>query len=544
MSLLRLLRSESSLSPVRLLLLASLAGLSNALILMLVNIAAEQGSNDRSTGRTFTFFLLVLFLYVIAQKTLLLTSTAEIERVLDRIRTRIADRIRRAELLDLDQMGRAALYASVSQNTVAISQAASFIVLGCQSAILVLFTVLYLASLSLVAFVLCLVVTAVAVRIYLRRSVERNQVLHAVLEKENAFVDALTGLIEGFKEVKLNRRRGGELFADLRELSAAVARLKTDAQAQFSLQYIFSQISFYALLAAVVFVLPRLLPTYSDVLTKATAAILFLIGPIGMLLGSIPVFASSTAAVESIEALEAALARAGGRAADGDGAPDRRSFASIELRRLLFHYGGAGGETPFTVGPLDLTLRRGETLFVVGGNGSGKSTLLHLLTALYPPTRGELLLDGVPVGPGDLDAYRSLFSAIFSDYHLFDRLYGLRDADPREVERLLRQMQLEGKTRLVDGCFATLDLSSGQRKRLALVVSLLEDRPVLVFDEWAADQDPGFRRIFYEELLPELSRRGKTVVAATHDDRYFDRADRVIRMADGKILDAREVERS
>ena len=160
-------------------------------------------------------------------------------------------------------------------------------------------------------------------------------------------------------------------------------------------------------------------------------------------------------------------------------------------------------------------------MFIVGGNGSGKSTLLRVLTGLYPVHGGELRVDHVPVTPESVAAYRALFSAILSDFHLFDRLYGLEDVPADLIARLLREMELDHKVGVADGRFSTLDLSHGQKKRLALIVALLEDRPVLVFDEWAADQDPGFRRHFYEDILPGLKREGRTVIAATHDDRYF-----------------------
>ena len=95
-------------------------------------------------------------------------------------------------------------------------------------------------------------------------------------------------------------------------------------------------------------------------------------------------------------------------------------------------------------------------------------------------------------------------------------------------------MQLSDKVRVVNDRWSTLELSTGQRKRLALVVSLLDHKPLLVFDELAADQDPEFRQFLYEELLPRLRSQGTTVIAATHDDRYFHVADKVIKMEYGK----------
>ena len=191
----------------------------------------------------------------------------------------------------------------------------------------------------------------------------------------------------------------------------------------------------------------------------------------------------------------------------------RKPFDKIEMRNIEFRYVDKCSEAVFKVGPLDFTLHAGDLVFITGGNGSGKSTFLKLLAGLYQPDSGEILLDGVRINDSTRDeSYRALIAAIFADYHLFQRLYGIADPDPAEVDRLLTQFRLEDKTRLADGEFRTIDLSSGQRRRLALIVSLLEKRPILLLDEWAADQDPEYRRKFYFELLPALNEAGTTMV--------------------------------
>ena len=215
------------------------------------------------------------------------------------------------------------------------------------------------------------------------------------------------------------------------------------------------------------------------------------------------------------------------------------------MRNIVFRYVDKSSEAVFQVGPVDFTLRAGELVFITGGNGSGKSTFLKVLAGLYQPDSGEITLDGVRVDDSTRDAYRALIAAIFVDYHLFQRLYGIADPDPAELDRLLTQFRLRDKTRLTDGEFRTLDLSGGQRKRLALIVSLLEKRPILLLDEWTADQDPEFRRKFYDDLLPALKQAGETVVVITHDDRYLDELDlpaRRLRMDEGRFVEQHSVE--
>jgi len=193
----------------------------------------------------------------------------------------------------------------------------------------------------------------------------------------------------------------------------------------------------------------------------------------------------------------------------------------------------------FSVGPLDMTLNQGEMLFIVGGNGSSKSTLLKLLTGLYYPATGFLSVDDDEIDQSHYHNYRELFSIIFTDFHLFDKLYGLHQIDEQLLKSLLHSMQLDKKTHYLDGQFTNLNLSTGQKKRLAFITAILEDKPIYVFDELAADQDPAFRQYFYEVVLQELKQQGKTIIAVTHDDKYFHVADRVLKMEYGQIVNLR-----
>jgi putative ATP-binding cassette transporter len=190
----------------------------------------------------------------------------------------------------------------------------------------------------------------------------------------------------------------------------------------------------------------------------------------------------------------------------------------------------------FTLGPLNLTIEPGTLLFIAGGNGSGKTTLGKVLAGLYAPHTGEILLNGEPVSQCSLDAYRQYFSAVFSDFYVFETLLGIpSDAIRKYGPGMLNRLRLDRVTQIHDGRFSRVDLSQGQRKRLALLTAFLEDRPFYLFDEWAADQDPVFREIFYREILPSLRSAGKTVIVITHDDRYFSTADRLISLENGKI---------
>jgi putative ATP-binding cassette transporter len=255
-----------------------------------------------------------------------------------------------------------------------------------------------------------------------------------------------------------------------------------------------------------------------------------------MVVGAIPALSTAEAAARSLVELEAALTREVTAEASGTAQlpPERRDFESLRLSQVVFTYPPSEAGDGFALGPINFEVKAGETVFITGGNGAGKSTFLRLLTGLYQPQSGSVLLNRRPLEPERFQLLRDRIAAVFADYFLFQKLYGL-DPEPEAADKLLIEMGIADKTSFEDGGFTNVRLSTGQRKRLALIAAVLEGRPVLVLDEWAADQDPAFRRKFYEEVLPALKRRGVAVVAATHDDRWFHLADRQIRLIDGCI---------
>ncbi len=301
----------------------------------------------------------------------------------------------------------------------------------------------------------------------------------------------------------------------------------------------------YVLLGAVVFVAPQFSNSLGGPsLAQTTTALMFVIGACFGLVQSIPIMLIANAAADRIDQLESALQKN----VTLTGVQDisiPKHFEKIELHNIVFRYLDKSSDITFQIGPLDFTLSAGELVFITGGNGSGKSTFLRVLAGLYPPDSGEIKLDGMRITDDTRDSYRALMSAIFFDNHLFRKLYGIPEAEYGEIDGLLAQFRLAEKTSLSHGEFRTLELSGGQRRRLALIVSLLEKRPILLLDEWTAEQDPEFRHKFYEELLPKMKQAGLTIVVITHDDRYLDELklpSRRIRMEEGRIVEQRSME--
>jgi putative ATP-binding cassette transporter len=544
MSFFQLVRREMQGSLDRLVVMSGLGGASNAAILAAINSGAKAAGNGELSVSAAALFVIALLLFIKTQHYILIAATVEIEAIIHKLRVRLMDQVRHSELLPLDEIGRAEIVAAITKESTTLTQATNMVAFAGQGVVLVFFVAIYIAYLSLLAFALSAVIVCAAGVIFHFKSREVAEGTREATQWDNRLFDRLMDLLDGFKEVRLNRSRSDNLFDDVVEVSRTAANIKIRSQSESYKQLVFSQSAMYLLLAAIVFVVPTFSDTKGGSILQVTTALMFVVGVCMGIVQTIPILLAANVAADNIERLEARL-RAISAAAQLDAPEPRKRFDKIELRNVMFSYVDKSSEAVFRVGPVDFTLRSGELVFITGGNGSGKSTLLKLLAGLYEPDSGEITLDGVHVGERNRDAYRALIAAIFVDYHLFQRLYGIADLDPAEVDRLLAQFRLLDKTGLTGGEFRTLDLSGGQRKRIALIVSLLEKRPILLLDEWTADQDPDFRRKFYDELLPALQQAGTTVVVITHDDRYLDELDlpaRRLRMDEGRFVEQHSVE--
>jgi putative ATP-binding cassette transporter len=317
-------------------------------------------------------------------------------------------------------------------------------------------------------------------------------------------------------------------LSSFRDLQLAVSRIFVSAASWGSLL-------FFIAVGIILFVIPHYFAISHSSSVAFVMVILFMMTPLQLLLNFVPMLVGANVAVQKIERLGLSLleiSEEGGPAVPLAGGP---SWEQVELVGVSHTYRGEE-DNVFALGPLDLTIRRGEVIFLVGGNGSGKTTLAKLLIGLYAPEAGEIRLDGQPITNQNREEYRQKFSVVFSDFFLFESLLGLGSPSlDDEARRYLEQLHLKHKVRVQGGKLSTTELSQGQRKRLALLNAYLEDSPIFLFDEWAADQDPEFKKVFYYQLLPELKRRGKTVVAISHDDGFYHVGDRIIKLSEGQV---------
>lgn len=517
-------------------ILASLAcGAGGALLVLLINRALH--APVETLPQWLLPFVAAALLVMVAQVASRALFARLGQRALGGLRQHIAEAVVAAPYRRLEVVGRARIQSLLTDDASAIATFCMGLPILVTNGVVILGVLAYLATLSWAFLLLAagvMVLGSIGHQLSYRRVLGHFRQAGRGQDRLFGQFEALNG---GAKELKLNAGKARRfLDVDLAEAIDAVAKSRIRGLSLLAFADGWGRLLFMATIGTALFARIWIAPADAGVVTGYVIAFLYIMGPLEGLLANIPHIGMARVALGRIGNTLTEL-----EAGKGDRAPvpaPAGREVTLALEGVTHGYYDEREDEVFTLGPIDLTLRPGEITFLVGGNGSGKTTLAKLVTGLYAPEAGTIRVDGRALAAPGGEAHRQLFSAVFSDFHLFETLLEAADGslDDR-ANTWLRQLHLDHKVAVRGGAFSTRDLSQGQRKRLALVAACLEDRPLMVFDEWAADQDPQFKDVFYREVLAELKARRKTVLVITHDDRWFPLADQLVKLDRGQVVE-------
>ena len=538
MQIIHFFKHEMVLSKQTLFVIVTLSGIANALLLVVVNTAAEALAGQGDLGRPFILYILLLVLFLYTQYRILMQSAKAVEVALLAMKQRVTDKIQQANLLFIENHLNLGFFTTLTQDTATIAQAALRIISAVQSLLVIVFSAIYLFFISPLSFFLLALFLIALIPVFTLNSHAAKNTLQQSHDTQTTITNKLAELLQGFKELRLDPAASDAFFARLHDLTHTSAKLKTAANLRISYDIVFSTLARYLLLLLVVFIVPLLVIESADTTHHVVAAVLFIVAPITLLTNALPTLMRTEASIANLYALETKLATADQDKAEQHQAASSQ-FKQIALQGVQFHYNEADTQ-PLIFGPFELTLKQHQVMFITGGNGSGKSTLLKLLAGLYTASAGTLIWDGQPVTSNRLADFRGLFSGVFADAYLFDELYNICEHDPNKLAEIvdvwLDSMELSDQVNFDETRFIQSQLSIGQQKRLALIVSILKKRPILLLDEFTADQEPHFRDYVYRQVIPKLQSAGYTLVLVTHDEAYFELADVMIRLQDRKVI--------
>jgi len=524
--------------PYFIIIVLSIASaLGNSIIIFMINQALNRVVNNESRWAAidsglylYVIIGIALFTvsaYVVRKKLISITS----EIVYDK-RIEIINNILIAPYDKFEALEDGKVHAALNNDTETVSGFVNALVNGLTGVITMITCFIYLGTLNFWGMLFTLIMIGLAVGLFLAVSGRAEKKFELNRDIQNKFFKNINDMIKGFKELYINKNKRRAFSTDIKESCKDYRDSRVEGEYTFVGVSILGEIIYIFAIAVVVFIFPLIFPNLQNTTLQNYVLVFLYMGgivntEIYLVPGIMRVLVSwrrITSFIKEISFNEVSKQEV---------ESINSSTLEINLDNIKFAYKNENGEK-FEVGPINCEFKSGEIIFISGGNGSGKSTLAKLLTGLYEPDEGQITVNGLQV---DRETLASNFSIIFSDFHLFDRMYGIDfKKKSEEINHYLDVLRIRDKVQICDGVFNTVKLSTGQRKRLALLITYLEDRPVYLFDEWAADQDPEYRKFFYMVLLPELKARGKIIIAITHDERYFNEADKHIKMETGHIV--------
>lgn len=548
--LFQLLKEQAGTKSKKYVYLALFSGIMQGLTVFAILHALQAlMSEGKVAFHMLLFYALCLLAFYLSFRCVIREASLMALTGIAKWRTRLAVKIRAVDMRSFEQISLSQLQSVLLDNRDGVVESSRMLVVATSSVVMMLVSVIKMFSISVFGGCFVLVLMALGSLRLVRASTALARMKREVSNYERRFVTSLRHIIDGFAELKINRDKTSELFTEELEPSAMKClEQNTIIEDFYSHGLSFFEMMSYLVLGLALFFLPGFAGIKPVVVGELMVVAMFCLSPLTGLVVFIPLLAKSEFSLQELAELEEQLDKAIEKS-ERSGVMDNWQqrtvvvprFESIKIENLLFQYQSPSGSPLFGIRIDQFQLNQKEIVFIRGGNGSGKSTLMKVIAGLYTEYEGSLLLNGRLVTENTIESYRNLFSSVFSDFHLFDQPLGIPATNLKKIEGLLERMDLLNKVTITaEGNFSTTDLSAGQRKRLALICAMLEGRDVYVFDEIAADFDPEFRDFFYRVLLGELRASGATVLAISHDDRYFDVADRVIAMDKGVIVNGEQ----
>ena len=485
------------------------------------------------------FFLLTCLLILVVRA---LAATIMMRVGLDfaaELRQRLCHRIVRSAYPRLEALGQSKLMVAVTTDVRVIVTGAEVVPQLLTNGVMIAGLLGFLSFIDAHVFIFVLEATAFGVVTFQLPVMLANRHFRVVRKLYDDVEKGLRGLILGIKELQEDRQKRDSYFSTIlrpsdQDLLAAEKRARTILFAANS----YGDLLFFFAIGTIAFVFVNYHGIAADDLIAVVMALLYMTTPVSIILNTIPRLSMATVSLRKIEEILGELPDK----TESEQPLEERPWSSISFDQVTYRHGKAGVQESFVVGPLNLSVRKGEITFIVGGNGSGKSTLCKMLSLHYPPESGHISFGDHHVDPSSRGDLRQGIAMIFSDFYLFDRLLCTVDDERLElINHYLEKFGIADKVQVRDSIFSTTELSDGQRKRLALAISFVDDKDLYLLDEWAADQEPVFKRVFYTEILQELKALGKAVVVVSHDDRYFHVADQLIIMEEGSIVETRRM---
>ncbi|WP_291560024.1 MULTISPECIES: cyclic peptide export ABC transporter [unclassified Clostridium] len=511
-------------------ILSIASGFGNALIIFTINMAINSESYMKI--KLLVYFILGIILYVYGQKIVRRKLIEVTNGIVYAKRMEVVNSILKAPYKRFEEIQKGRIESTLNNDTETISRFANILINGITSAVTLICCFMYLGFINIYALLLSITIMLLIASIYYLVGRYAKRIGEESRDLQNIFFKFINDLIGGFKELSLNEKKKNEFKKDM-EKSCDKYRMKRGKSAlAFANMFVIGELLFTLAIGTIAIIFPLILKNLETVnVTSYVFILLYMTGPVHGILDAIPNVIEVRISVKRINSLLEEIVSSQDENSNNVEVNEKRNI-NLNLNEIEYVY-DKNDERSFRVGPISYEFNSGEIIFITGGNGSGKSTLAKLITGLYKSYKGEITLNDIKVTQKMLSEN---YSTVFGDFYLFDKLYGIDYRDKEEeIKKYLEVLQLDKKVEIKDGKFSTTKLSTGQKKRLALLVAYLEDRPIYLFDEWAADQDPEFKMFFYDTLLPELKEREKCVIAVTHDDRYFNIADKIIKMEFGRI---------